>query len=67
MNDTLNKAQRHYNMSRIRSKDTKPEVIIRKYLFSKGMRFRKNDRRYPGHSDIMLPKYRTVVFVKGRF
>lgn len=56
MTDTLNEQQRHYNMSRIRSKDTKPEEIVRKYLFSKGLRFRKNDRRYPGHPDVVLPK-----------
>lgn len=67
MTDTLNEQQRHYNMSRIRSKDTKPEEIVRKYLFSKGLRFRKNDRRYPGHPDVVLPKYKTVVFVNGCF
>lgn len=67
MTDTLNEQQRHYNMSRIRSKDTKPEEIVRKYLFSKGLRFRKNDRRYTGHPDVVLPKYKTVVFVNGCF
>ena len=67
MTDTLNEQQRHYNMSRIRSKDTKPEEIVRKYLSSKGLRFRKNDRRYPGHPDVVLPKYKTVVFVNGCF
>lgn len=54
-------------MSRIRSKDTKPEEIVRKYLFSKGLRYRKNDKRYPGCPDIVLPKYKTVVFVNGCF
>lgn len=67
MTDTLNEQQRHYNMSRIRSKDTKPKEIVRKYLFSKGLRFRKNDMRYPGHPDVVLPKYKTVVFVNGCF
>lgn len=67
MSDVLTKAQRSYNMSRIRSKDTKPEEIVRKYLFSKGLRYRKNDKRYPGHPDIVLPKYHTVVFVHGCF
>ena len=67
MKDTLNEQQRHYNMSRIRNKDTKPEEIVRKYFFSKGLRFRKNDRRYPGHPDVVLPKYKTVVFVNGCF
>ena len=67
MTDTLNEQHRHYNMSRIRSKDTKPEEIVIKNLFSKGLRFRKNDRRYPGHPDVVLPKYKTVVFVNGCF
>lgn len=67
MADVLTPEQRHYNMSRIRGKDTKPEEIVRKYLFSKGLRYRKNDKRYPGHPDIVLPKYKTVVFVHGCF
>ena len=54
-------------MSRIRSKDTKPEAVVRKYLFQKGLRYRKNDRRYPGKPDIVLPKYRTMIFVNGCF
>jgi len=54
-------------MSQIRGKDTRPEIKVRKYLFSKGLRFRKNDRRFPGCPDIVLPKYRTVVFVNGCF
>lgn len=54
-------------MSRIRSKNTKPEEIVRKYLFSRGLRYRKNDKRYPGHPDIVLPKYHTVIFVHGCF
>ena len=54
-------------MSRIQSRDTKPEEIVRKYLFSRSLRYRKNDRRYPGHPDIVLPKYHTVVFVHGCF
>ncbi len=58
---------RSYNMSRIRSKDTKLEVVVRKYLFSRGIRYRKNDRRYPGKPDIVLPKYRTVIFIHGCF
>lgn len=67
MVDRFSKETRSYNMSRIRSKDTKPEIIVRKYLFSRGLRFRKNDKRYPGSPDIVLPKYRTVVFVHGCF
>ena len=54
-------------MSKIRSKNTKPEEIVRKYLFSQGFRYRKNDSRYPGKPDIVLPKYKTVIFVNGCF
>ena len=54
-------------MSRIKGKNTKPEEIVRKYLFSKGFRYRKNDRRYPGTPDIILPKYNTAIFVNGCF
>ena len=67
MVDRVSKEVRSYNMSRIRSKDTKPEILVRSYLFSKGLRFRKNDKRYPGSPDIVLPKYGTVVFVHGCF
>ena len=67
MTDVHSKETRSYNMSRIKGKDTKPEVLVRKYLFSKGLRFRKNDKRYPGHPDIVLPKYKTIVFVQGCF
>ena len=54
-------------MSRIKSSNTKPEEIVRKYLFSKGFRYRKNDKRYPGKPDIVLPKYKTVIFINGCF
>lgn len=54
-------------MSRIKGKDTKPEVMVRKYLFSQGFRYRKNDRRLPGTPDIVLPKYKTCIFVNGCF
>ena len=67
MADTKTPAERSENMSRIRSTNTKPEEIVRKYLFSKGFRYRKNDKRYPGKPDIVLPKYRTVIFVNGCF
>lgn len=59
--------QRSYNMSCIRSQNTKPEEIVRKYLFSKGFRYRKNDARFPGKPDIVLAKYKTIIFVNGRF
>lgn len=58
---------RSYTMSRIRGKDTSIERLVRSYLFARGFRFRKNDRRYPGHPDIVLPKYHTIVFVNGCF
>lgn len=67
MADTKTPAERSENMSRIRSTNTKPEEIVRKYLFSKGFRYRKNDKRYPGKPDIVLPKYQTVIFVNGCF
>ena len=67
MADNHSKKVRSYNMSRIRSKNTKPEEIVRKYLFSKGFRYRKNDKRLPGHPDVVLPKYKTVIFVNGCF
>jgi len=54
-------------MSRIKGKDTKIEVQVRSWLFSKGLRFRKNDKRYPGTPDIVLPKYKTVIFINGCF
>ena len=54
-------------MSRIRSKNTKPEETVRKFLFAQGFRYRKNDSKLPGKPDIVLPKYRTVIFVNGCF
>ena len=54
-------------MSHIRSKDNKPEELVRKYLFSKGFRYRKNVKALPGCPDIVLPKYKTVVFINGCF
>lgn len=65
--DTVNAKQRSENMRRIRSKNTKPEEIVRKYLFSLGFRYRKNDCRYPGKPDVVLPKYKTIIFVNGCF
>ena len=65
--DNLTPERRSWNMSRIRSKDTKIEVEVRRYLFAEGFRFRKNDKRYPGKPDVVLPKYKTVIFVNGCF
>ena len=67
MADVHSPKTRSYNMSHIKSKDTKPEEKVRKYLFSHGFRYRKNDRRLPGCPDIVLPRYRTVIFVNGCF
>ncbi len=54
-------------MSKIRSKDTKPEIALRKALFARGFRYRVNDRKLPGKPDIVLPKYKTVIFLHGCF
>ena len=67
MTDTMTRERRSWTMSRIRSKDTKPELLVRKYLFSRGLRFRVNVGRLPGHPDIVLPKYRALVEVRGCF
>lgn len=67
MADTHSKEVRSKNMSHIRSINTKPEETVRKYLFSRGLRYRKNVRKLPGCPDIVLPKYKTVVFVNGCF
>lgn len=67
MSDSLTAEKRSWNMSRIKGRDTKIEVMVRKYLFAHGYRFRKNDRRYPGKPDVVLPKYRTVIFINGCF
>ena len=65
--DNHSKEVRSMNMSHIRSTDSKPEEIVRKYLFSQGFRYRKNVRKLPGCPDIVLAKYRTVIFVNGCF
>lgn len=65
--DNRSKEARSKNMSNIPNKNTKPEETVRKYLFSKGFRYRKNVSALPGKPDIVLPKYKTVVFVNGCF
>ena len=67
MADNHSKEVRSMNMSHIRSKNSKPEELVRKYLFSKGFRYRKNVKTLPGCPDIVLPKYKTVLFVNGCF
>ncbi len=65
--DNRTKEQRSKNMSRIPSKDTKPEMIVGKYLFKQGFRYRKNVQALPGKPDFVLRKYNTVIFVNGCF
>jgi DNA mismatch endonuclease (patch repair protein) len=67
MADNRSPKARSYNMSRISNTNTKLEMMVRKFLFSKGFRFRKNDCRYPGRPDIVLPKHHTIIFVHGCF
>ena len=67
MTDHLTKTHRSWNMGRIRSRDTKPEMIVRSLLHRMGFRFRVNRKDLPGKPDIVLPKYRTVIFVHGCF
>lgn len=67
MTDVHDKKTRSYNMSRIKGKNTKPEILVRKFLFSKGFRYRLHDKKLPGKPDIVLPKYKTVIFIHGCF
>ena len=65
--DVLTPEQRHYNMSQIHSKDTKPELIVRKWLWSNGYRYRLHRKDLPGKPDIVFPKYKAVIFIHGCF
>lgn len=67
MADVLSKEQRSKCMSHIRSKDTKPEVLVRRFLFAHGFRFRLHRKNLPGKPDIVLSKYKTVIFINGCF
>lgn len=67
MADVLTPEQRSRCMAAIKGKDTKPEILVRKFLFSKGLRYRLNNRKLPGSPDIVLKKYNTVIFVDGCF
>lgn len=67
MADVHNKEQRSYNMSRIRSTNTKPELLVRQFLFAQGYRYKLHDKTLPGKPDIVLPKYKTVIFIHGCF
>ena len=65
--DQLTSEQRHANMAAIHSKDTKPEMVVRRGLWKRGFRYRLNHKRLPGHPDLVLRKYRTCIFVNGCF
>ena len=65
--DTLTSQQRHANMAAIHGKDTKPEMVVRRWLWGHGYRYRLNHKRLPGKPDIVMRKYRTCIFVNGCF
>lgn len=65
--DVHSKETRSFNMSRIKGKNTKPEILVRKYLFSQGLRYCLYSKKLPGRPDIVLPKYHTVIFIHGCF
>ncbi|OPC03918.1 very short patch repair endonuclease [Elizabethkingia ursingii] len=67
MTDVHSKEIRSFNMSRIKGKDTKPELLVRKFLFSQGFRYRLHDKKLPGKPDVILPRYKTIIFVNGCF
>ncbi len=67
MSDVHDKATRSYNMSRIKNKNTKPEILVRQFLFANGFRYKLNDKQLPGKPDIVLLKYKTAIFVNGCF
>lgn len=67
MADVHDADTRSYNMSCVKSKNTKPEIWVRKYLFAGGFRYRINVKKLPGTPDIVLPKYKTAIFVNGCF
>ena len=67
MSDVHSPATRSYNMSQIKGKDTKPELLVRQYLHAQGLRYRLHDKALPGKPDLVLPKYKTIVFVHGCF
>ena len=65
--DIFSKSERSKIMSKVSGKDTKPELLVRKFLFSKGFRYRKNVKDLPGKPDIVMPKYKTIIFIHGCF
>lgn len=67
MTDVHTPQQRSYNMQQIKGRDTKPEMLVRKFLHANGYRYKLHDKKLPGKPDIVLPKHRTVIFVHGCF
>jgi DNA mismatch endonuclease, patch repair protein len=67
MADVHNKATRSFNMSQIKGKNTKPEMLVRKFLHAQGFRYKLHDRKLPGRPDLVLPKYKTIIFIHGCF
>lgn len=67
MADVHDKKTRSYNMSQIKGKNTKPEILTRKLLFSNGFRYKLHDKKLPGKPDIVLPKLKTAIFIHGCF
>ena len=67
MADIHDKKTRSYNMSQVKSKNTKPEIMVRKFLFSKGFRYKLHDKTLPGKPDLVFPKFKAVLFINGCF
>jgi DNA mismatch endonuclease, patch repair protein len=67
MADVHDSETRSYNMSRIRGKDTKPELLVRRFLFNQGFRYKLHDKSLPGTPDLVFPRYKTIIFVHGCF
>jgi DNA mismatch endonuclease (patch repair protein) len=67
MSDVHTPATRSYNMSQVKGKDTKPEMLVRQYLHGQGLRYRLHDKSLPGKPDLVLPRYKTILFVHGCF
>lgn len=67
MADVHTKQQRSFNMSRIKGKNTKPEMVVRKFLHAHGYRYTLHNKKLPGKPDIVLPKYKTIIFINGCF
>ena len=67
MADVHTKEQRSFNMSKIKGRNTKPEMLVRRFLHANGFRYKLHDKTLPGKPDIVLPKYKTVIFIHGCF